>query len=259
VTGASGGIGVDLAECFARDGYDLVVSARSETALGEVAARLAREHGVIATPIANDLGAVAGGRRLAQAIAERGLSVDVLVNNAGYGHAGALTSADLATELGMVDLNVRALVELSHLFWDGMRERRRGGVLNVASTAAFQPGPLMAVYYASKAFVLSFSEALWEEARGTGLRVSCLCPGPTVSGFRERAGTGKTRLASVATPMASRPVAEAGYRGWQRNQRVVVTGARNRVLARLVPFLPRRVVLRMVRQLQSPGSPARAG
>jgi short-subunit dehydrogenase len=178
VTGASGGIGADLAECFARDGYDVIVTARSESALRDLGARLAREHGVAATAIANDLGAVGGGGRLAAMIREGGLSVDVLVNNAGYGQAGALTASPLATQLGMIDLNVRALVELTHLFWDDMARRKRGGVLNVASTAAFQPGPLMAVYYASKAFVLSFSEALWEEARGTGLRVSCLCPAP---------------------------------------------------------------------------------
>lgn len=252
ITGASGGIGVDLATCFARDGYQVIVTARSEAALKDVAARLAREYGVAATPIANDLGITGGGQKLAERIAAEGLTVDVLVNNAGYGHAGGLTSSDLPTQLGMIDLNVRALVELTYLFWDGMRQRRRGGVLNVASTAAFQPGPLMAVYYASKAFVLSFSEALWEEARGTGLKVSCLCPGPTVSGFRERAGTGRTRLSAASTAVPSVPVAEEGYRGWQRNQRVVVTGARNRALAGLVQVLPRPVVLRMVRHLQSP-------
>jgi len=252
VTGASGGIGVDLAECFARDGYDLILTARSEGLLKDVAARLAREHGVTATPIAIDLGAASGGQRLAEKIAGQGLTADVLVNNAGYGHAGALTTSDLPTQLGMIDLNVRALVELTHLYWGGMLERRRGGVLNVASTAAFQPGPLMAVYYASKAFVLSFSEALWEEARGTGLKVSCLCPGPTQSGFRERAGTGKTRLATASPVAPSRPVAEEGYRGWQRNKRVVVTGARNRLLAQAVQVLPRRTVLRAVRELQSP-------
>src|SRR5262245_56326369 len=252
ITGASYGIGVDLAACFARDGYDVIVTARSADALQEVAARLAKDHGVAATPIANDLGVPGGAQALAQAIQARGLTVDVLVNNAGFGHAGALTSAPLETQAGMIDLNVRALVELTHLFWDGMVQRRRGGVLNVASTAAFQPGPLMAVYYASKAFVLSFSEALWEEARGTGLRISCLCPGATVSGFRARAGTGKTRLAALAAAAPSLPVAEQGYRGWQANQRVVITGARNRVMARLARMLPRAVVLRMVRRIQSP-------
>jgi short-subunit dehydrogenase len=163
-----------------------------------------------------------------------------------------LTSSDLPTQLGMIDLNVRALVELTHLFWDEMAGRKRGGVLNVASTAAFQPGPLMAVYYASKAFVLSFSEALWEEARGTGLRVSCLCPGPTASGFRARAGTGRTRLGAVAPVAPSMPVAEEGYRGWHGNKRVVITGARNMVMAELAQLLPRRMVLRRVRRLQSP-------
>ena len=252
ITGASGGIGVDLAECFARDGYDVILTARSEKALIDVAARLTREHGVTAVPIATDLGAIGGGATLAGLIKARDLTVDVLVNNAGYGQAGALTASDRAVQLGMIDLNVRALVELTHLFWDDMVRRRRGGVLNVASTAAFQPGPLMAVYYASKAFVLSFSEALWEEARGTGLKVSCLCPGPTASGFRARAGTGETRLATLSPVAPSRPVAEQGYRGWQGNRRVVVTGTRNRIMASLVPFLPRAMLLRTVRNIQSP-------
>ncbi len=252
VTGASSGIGADLAECFARGGYDLILTARSLPALEQVAARLAREHGVAATPIACDLAEVGGARKLAQAITASGLQADVLVNNAGYGQAGPFTASDLETQVGMIDLNVRALVELTHLFWDGMRERQRGGVLNVASTAAFQPGPFMAVYYASKAFVLSFSEALWEEARGTGVKVSCLCPGPTLSGFRARAGTDKTKLAAAAPQVPSMPVAEAGYRAFQDDQRVVVTGTRNKLVARLVPLLPRRTVLRAVRELQSP-------
>jgi uncharacterized protein len=252
VTGASAGIGVDLAECFARDGYELILTARSEAPLNEVAQRLAAAHGVKTNVIAQDLGAIGGGASLASAIGARGLEVDVVVNNAGYGHAGALTSSDLATQLGMIDLNVRALVELTYLFWDRMLAKKRGGVLNVASTAAFQPGPLMANYYASKAYVLSFSEALWEEARGTGVHVSCLCPGPTASKFRERAGTGKTRLAQAATVMASAPVARQGYEGWKRNKRVVVTGARNAMQAALAPFIPRATLLGIVRNIQSP-------
>jgi uncharacterized protein len=155
-------------------------------------------------------------------------------------------------QLGMIDLNDRALVELTHIYWPTMIANKRGGVLNVASTAAFQPGPLMAIYYASKAFVLSFSEALWEEARGTGVKVSCLCPGPTVSKFRERAGTGKTRLSRAGTPMSSSSVARMGYDAWQANKRVEITGLRNRVTASLVPFVPRTTLLRIVRNLQSP-------
>jgi short-subunit dehydrogenase len=128
----------------------------------------------------------------------------------------------------------------------------RGGVLNVASTAAFQPGPLMAVYYASKAFVLSLSEALWEEARGTGVHVSCLCPGPTTTKFRARAGTDKKKLSQAGAPMSSASVAELGYRAWKANKRVEITGLRNRALATAVPFLPRTAVLGIVRNLQSP-------
>jgi len=252
VTGASMGIGVDLAECFARDGYDLVLTARSESALKEVAARLAQQHGVKATAIASDLGVPGAGEKLATAIKAAGIEIDALVNNAGYGIAGAFEGSDRTRQLGMIDLNDRALVELTHIYWPRMLANKRGGVLNVASTASFQPGPLMAIYYASKAFVLSFSEALWKEAEGTGVHVSCLCPGPTVSNFRATAGTGKTRLSRTGTPMPSAVVAEEGYRGWKANRRVVITGARNRVMARLVPFLPRKTILGLVHNLQSP-------
>jgi len=252
VTGASAGIGVDLAECFASDGYNLILAARTESALREVGDRLAKQYGITATAIAADLQAIGGGRRLADEIAKRGLTVDVLVNNAGFGHAGPFNGSDAAVQLGMIDLNDRALVELTHIYWPGMLQRNRGGVLNVASTAAFQPGPLMAIYYASKAFVLSFSEALWEEASGTGVKVSCLCPGPTVSKFRERAGTYKVRLSKAGTPMPSMTVARMGYDAWQSNTRVIVTGARNRLMASLVRFMPRTMILKAVRNLQSP-------
>lgn len=253
LTGASAGIGIDLAECFARDGYDLILTARNEAALKDVADRLAAAHGVKAHTVAQDLGAFGGGSAVAAAIAAKGLNVDVVVNNAGYGHAGALTSSDMQTQLGMIDLNVRALVELTYIYWDRMIANGRGGVLNVASTAAFQPGPLMANYYASKAYVLSFSEAMWEEASGTGVHVSCLCPGPTVSKFRERAGTGKTRLAKAGgTAMASAPVARAGYDAWKRNRPYIVTGGRNAFQAGLVKYIPRKALLKMVRNMQSP-------
>ncbi len=252
ITGASMGIGIDLAECFAKDGYDLILTARSEGALKDVAARLAAKHNVKATPIAIDLGVPGNGEKLADAIAAQGLNVDALVNNAGYGIAGAFDGSERAGQLGMIDLNDRALAELTHIYWPPMLANKRGGVLNVASTASFQPGPLMAIYYASKAFVLSFSEALWKESEGTGVHVSCLCPGPTASNFRARAGTGKTRLSRLGTPMSSASVARLGYRGWQRNRRVVVTGARNRLLSTLAPFLPRKTLLGMVHNMQSP-------
>lgn len=252
VTGASMGIGVDLAECFAADGYDLVLTARTENALRDVGDRLAVAHNVKVSAIPCDLGIQGAGANLAREIAGRGLKVDALVNNAGYGIAGGFRGSDLSVQLGMIDLNVRALVELTHIYWPGMLAAKRGGVLNVASTAAFQPGPLMAIYYASKAFVLSFSEALWKEASGTGVHVSCLCPGPTASNFRQRAGTGTTRLSRMGVPMSAAAVAKLGYRGFRENRRVVITGAQNRVLAGIVPFLPRRSVLSLVHNLQSP-------
>jgi len=252
VTGASYGIGLDLAECFAKDGYNLIVTARSGQALNVTAQKLSAHYGVTVTPLALDLGVHGAGTELARQIAQKGLNVDVLVNNAGYGIAGGLDGAKADEQLGMIDLNIRTLVELTQIYWPGMLKARRGGVLNVASTAAFQPGPLMAVYYASKAFVLSFSEALWKEAEGTSVHVSCLCPGPTTSRFRERAGTGKTRLSRVGAPMPSMTVARLGYRGFRDNRRVVVTGFRNRMLATLAPFLPRKRLLGIVYNMQSP-------
>lgn len=254
VTGASMGIGVDLAECFAKDGYDLVLAARSAEALKSVAATLATRHSVRVTPIVADLGARGAGEGLAADIAARQIAIDVVVNNAGYGVAAPFSRTDLAGQLGMIDLNIRALVELTHIYWPRMLANRRGGVLNVASTAAFQPGPLMAVYYASKAFVLSFSEALWKEAEGTGVRVSCLCPGPTASHFRERAGTGKTQLAKAFAVMPSADVAVMGYEAWTANRRVIVTGTRNAMMASLVRFVPRRTLLASVYRMQSPPS-----
>ncbi|HEY8949906.1 MAG TPA: SDR family oxidoreductase [Rhizomicrobium sp.] len=252
VTGASYGIGLDLAECFAKDGYSLILTARSADALKQAADKLASQYKITATPIALDLGAHGGGTKLAQEIAARGLNVDVLVNNAGYGIAGAMDGSKADEQLGMVDLNVRALLELTQIYWPSMLKNKRGGVLNVASTAAFQPGPLMATYYASKAFVLSLSEALWKEAEGTGVHVSCLCPGPTTSKFRERAGTGKTNLSKAGTPMSSMSVAKLGYKGFQKNTRVVVTGLRNRILAAATAWMPRNTLLGIVKNLQSP-------
>jgi short-subunit dehydrogenase len=252
ITGASYGIGLDLAECFAKDGYNIILTARSADALKQAADKLSTQYKITATPIALDLGAHGGGTKLAQEIAAKGLNVDVLVNNAGYGIAGAMDRSRAEEQLGMVDLNVRALLELTQIYWPSMLKSKRGGVLNVASTAAFQPGPLMATYYASKAFVLSLSEALWKEAEGTGVHVSCLCPGPTVSKFRERAGTGKTKLSEAGAAMPSMTVAKQGYRGFQKNTRVVITGLRNRILAGATAYLPRTTLLGIVKNLQSP-------
>ncbi len=250
ITGASGGIGLELARCFAEDGYNLVLVARSATALEAEAAKLAGEFSVSAVAIARDLGELNAGTELAHTLGERSLTIDVVVNNAGFGAAGAFDGSDLSAQLGMIDLNVRALVELTHLFWPRILKNKRGGVLNVASTAGFQPGPFFAVYSATKAFVLSFSEALWEEARGTGVNVSCLCPGATESGFHKRAGTENIRLLRAGMMPAAR-AARLGYRAFQANRRVKVAGIGNALLAGSVAFTPRAIVLRITRQLLS--------
>ena len=183
ITGASTGIGLGLAECFARDGYNVIIAARSEGALKEIAGRLSRENNIQATPIAIDLGVPSGGDKLAAEIRARGLDVDVLVNNAGFGIAGAFAEKDEGDQIGMMDLNNRALVELTHRFWPGMLKKKRGGVLNVASTAGHRVWPSAAVYCATKHAVIALSEGLRQEH--DDLRVTVVSPGVTTSELAE--------------------------------------------------------------------------
>src|SRR6266550_6618870 len=208
ITGASSGIGLDLARLFAKDGHDVILVARSEGKLREVAAGLERDFGVKAHVIVADLARPDAPRQLFDALP---VDVDVLVNNAGFGVTGPFAGTDLAKELEMIQVNVVALTHLTKLLLPPMIARRRGRVLNVASTAAFQPGPLMAVYYATKAYVLSFSEAIADELRDSGVSVTALCPGPTETGFAAAANVGATRLFTMSKPADSRAVAEAGY------------------------------------------------
>ena len=203
ITGASGGIGLELARCFAQSGLDLVLVARSEEKLAELSVRLAEDFGIKATAIVCDLAHPNGAAKLLEDLHQKGLNVDVLVNNAGYGLSGALAEADMSKQLDMLRLNIQALTELSGALLPGMIARGRGGILNVSSMAAFSPIPLMAAYAASKAYVLSFSEALWEEVRGTGVKVSCLCPGSTESSFHSRAGTDKLKSTQVVMMSAT--------------------------------------------------------
>lgn len=257
ITGASGGIGLELARCFAKDGYNLVLVARSEDKLRLLAGELAGKFQVNVVPIGCDLSRIGAGSELVQTLDTRKISVDVLVNNAGFGQNGLFSESDLAGQLGMVDLNMRALVELTGLLWPRILRGRRGGVLNIGSTASFQPGPMMAVYCATKAFVLSFSEALWEEARGSGVHVSCLCPGATATGFSERAGVENTRIFK-GTVVSARKVARIGYRAYQANRRVKVPGLANQLMVASVPFSPRTIVLRIARSLMTPPASVKA-
>jgi short-subunit dehydrogenase len=248
VTGGSEGIGLALAKRFAADGNAVILVARDRKRLDSAAEALAAQWAVPVHVIACDLSRPDGAQQLFDRVASLGLPVDVLVNNAGVGLYGPFRAADQEAELAMMRLNMEALVSLTKLFLPDMLARRSGAVLNVGSTAGFQPGPLMAIYYATKAFVLSFSEALDEELRGSGVLVSVLCPGPTVTGFQRRAGIG-TSLFSRGV-MTADEVAEAGYRRFRRGQRTIVTGIRNRLLALVVRLAPRRIVTSAVRRLQ---------
>jgi hypothetical protein len=238
ITGASGGIGEALTYEFARARPILVLVARSGDALARVAMQ-AKERGASRVEtVTLDLGQPEAVNDLEQAIAAHGLHVETLVNNAGYGLVGPFAALDEGDEIGMVDLNIRALTLLCRRFLPGMVARRKGGIVNLASTAAFARGPLMAVYYASKTYVLSLSRALGAEVKGTGVTVTAVCPGPTYTGFQERAQMGGTRMMKMLPVMNAAQVAAIAYRGHRAGKNVVVTGAFNRVMAassRLAP------------------------
>ena len=246
VTGASGGIGAELARGFAAAGHDLVLTARRRPELEALAADLP---GVTCHVLPLDLADPLAVGELVAGLAAGGLTPDVLVLNAGFGLHGPFADADDHRLLDLLQVNVVALTQLVRAVLPGMLLRKRGRVLTVASTAAFQPGPLMAAYYASKAFVLSLSEAVAHECRGTGVTVTCLCPGPTATGFAAAAGGGK--LADGPGAMTARAVAAAGVRGCLRGKRVVIPGVQNRVGAFFGRHLPRRLVLPLVRRVQA--------
>ena len=254
ITGASSGIGLDLTRLFAAGGFDLILVARSEAKLRQTAVELEREFGIGVTVLPGDLARPETPSLLMALLEEQGRSVDVLVNNAGYGLAGNFAQeTDLRTELEMIQVNITALTHLTKLLLPLMVERKRGRIMNVASTAAFQPGPLMAVYYATKAYVLSFSEAIAEELTGSGVTVTALCPGPTATGFAEAAEATNRRLFKLKTPMSSMEVARAGYAGLMRGQRIVIPGLANKFLAQSVRFAPRRLATKITRALQEKG------
>src|SRR5688500_3158649 len=252
ITGASSGIGRALAHLFAQDGYTLVLVARRAVVLEELAAELSRQYQASVRVIAIDLADPAAALQLHADLQRAGIVVDVLVNNAGFGAQGAFAGLPLERQLQMIHLNVTALTALTRLLLPSMLERGRGGILNVGSTAAFQPGPFMAVYYATKAYVVSFSEALAEELSGSGLRVSCLAPGPTATAFASEAGAAGSRLFRGET-MTADEVARIGYEGWKQGQPLVIAGAGNRWRAFLVRLAPRAWVRKAVRDLHTLG------
>jgi len=250
ITGASGGIGEAFARIFAAKGHDLVLTARSEETLRRLAAQLSEQYRVCAEFVSADLSIPAGVDQLIAFLRTKSLQVDVLVNNAGFGAFGAFADGDLHEQLAQIQINVFTLTHLTRELLPAMVRRGHGKILNVASTAAFQPGPLMAVYYATKAYVLSFSEALWNELQGSGVTVTCLCPGPTRTGFMARARMGNPEvLAKSAVMMDADEVARRGFEGLQKGRRLVIPGLLNKVLAHSTRLGSRGLSARVVRRL----------
>jgi len=250
ITGASSGIGCELARLFAADHFNLALVARSESRLSQLAAELRAGHGVQVKVLVKDLSLPAAPREIFGLL--EGTPISVLVNNAGIGLYGDFAQTDLQRSRDIMQVNMEALVQLTHLFVQPMLARRTGKILNVASTAAFQPGPSVNVYYATKAFVYSFTYALAAELQGTGVTVTALCPGATFTEFFNRANMG---VKSGWRVMSAGKVAEIGYRGLMKGKRVVIPGTFNRIASALAKRAPVRLTAGVVRRLHQGRAP----
>lgn len=249
ITGASFGIGAEFARIFAREGYNLVLVARTADKLRQIASELEKAHGTRSLILAADLTDPGAPAYVIDQTTRADIQVDVLVNNAGFGQYGFFAQNDLEECLRQIQLNVTTLTHLTRLYLPGMIERKSGGILNVASTAAFQPGPLMAVYFATKSYVLLLSEALANELNGTGVSVTCLCPGATATEFHKRANATGMRLLKFGS-INAQTVAEDGYRAFVAGRPVVISGFKNWLLAQSVRFSPRQLVTAIARKTQ---------
>lgn len=246
ITGASSGIWLEFAHIFAREWYDLVLIARTTESLLDLQQKLVSAN---VTIISRDLSLPNSSQEIYDELKMKDIAIDILINNAGFGDYGYFHEGNITKYSQMIDLNVRSLTELTYLFGKDMVERRHGRILNVASTAAFQPGPLMSVYYATKHYVLAFSEGIAEEWSDFGVTVTALCPGPTESGFQKTARAGANKIFSKKLP-SSREVAEFGYKGLMARKRVIIHGFMNRIMAISVRFTPRNLIVKIVRSMQ---------
>jgi uncharacterized protein len=245
ITGASSGIGLELARLFAADGYQLVLVARNRDALCDLGEELHSRFGVEVRVAPKDLSHSSAPLELYQELQQAGIALDALVNNAGFGGSGPFLRTEWNNELEMIQVNIVALVHLTKLFLPQIHARR-GKLLNVGSVAGFMPGPFTAIYYASKAFVLHFTEALAEELRGTGTTVTCLCPGPVQTNFQRRAHVGGSSRANQHLLMDVREVARLGYEGMKKGKSVVIPGWKNRLLTNVLRLVPRNTVSNVV-------------
>jgi short-subunit dehydrogenase len=251
ITGASGGIGAAFAAELAKRQHNLILVARSEAKLQQLAAQLQQEFNILVEIIVQDLTAPGATTAVFDAVAQKGWTVDLLVNNAGFGDYGAFADRPLAKQVGILQLNIVALVELSHLFLLGMRDRRSGSIINVASIAAFQPMPYLSIYAATKAFVLSFSEALWAENKSYGVRVLALCPGPTESDFFKVAEFPKSLASSSGQKLVpADEVVRDALKALDKNESNVVTGGfPNQIIVNMPRLMPRKLLVNSVAKL----------
>lgn len=250
ITGASGGIGYELAEIFAREGYDLVLVARSADKLAAAKNDLEARYPISVEVLIKDLSLKNAPEEIYQALADSSEHIDILVNNAGVGDFGAFAQSDLDRQDNMIQINIMALMHLTRLFLAPMLEKGAGKILNVASTAAFQPGPMMSVYYATKAFVLSFSEALAKELEGSGVTVTTLCPGPTETGFVAAASLENSKLFQNMKVATAEEVAACGYKALMKGKPVAVQGFLNNMQVFGIRFAPRSLVREIVYKVQ---------
>ena len=247
ITGASSGLGAEFARIHASKGDNLVLVARSKEKMDILKSEIEKQFGVSVYVIAKDLSEQAAPQVIYDELQQQKIDVDYLVNNAGFGDFGVFADCKWERQLEMIHLNIAALAYLTRLFLPEMMERKFGKVLNVASTAAFQPGPTMSVYFATKAFVLSFSEAIAYELKGTGVTVTALCPGATETGFKAAAALDKSSLFKGNAIAGSREVAEFGYKAMMKGKTVVIHGCMNNLMAQSVRFAPRNIVTAIAR------------
>lgn len=250
ITGASGGIGLELARVFAKNHINLVITARSKQELEILKSELENDYGISVKVITANLSEYENAEDIYNVLKNENIAVEYLVNNAGFGDYGKFHESDRAKQEAMINLNITALTSLTHLFLKDMILRKSGRILNVASTAAFQPGPLMSVYYATKAFVLHFSEAIANELQGTGITVTALCPGPTESGFADAADLGNSQLFKNRKLPTSREVAEYGFKAMMAGKTVAIHGMKNKILQQAGRIAPRKMITAVVRKLQ---------